>query len=168
MYNVACVIKAFSLIQKRYENASLMIAGDGAEKERLCRLARDLDLKNVEFVGPVPQDAMPALYAKADIYLNASNIDNMPNSIIEAFAAGTLVISTNAGGIPYVVTDGENGYLVERDDHRAMAEKAINALENHDPAQRIIANAFTESAKYTWENVRGKWIDLYGELANQK
>lgn len=168
LYNVGCVIKAFSLIQKRHENASLTIAGDGSEKEKLCRLAEDLGLKNVEFVGPVPQTEMPALYAKADIYLNASNIDNMPNSVIEAFAAGTLVISTNAGGIPYVVTDGENGFLVERDDHKAMSEKAINVLENNDLAQKIIANAYTESSKYTWENVRSKWIELYRELADQE
>lgn len=166
IYNVGCVLRSFALIQQKRKDARLLVAGDGAENEKLRKLALELSLENIEFLGNVPQEKMPSLYSRADIYLNASNIDNMPSSIIEAFAAGTPVISTNAGGIPYVVTNGKNGLLVEKDDHAALAEKAIYLLENNDEARRMIAAASVESSKYTWESVKSRWIALYRDLAN--
>src|SRR5690606_26131839 len=81
-YNVACVLRAFALVQQQYPDASLVVAGDGPQRHELHTLANSLRLKNVEFLGPVPPENMPALYDGADVYLNAPNLDNMPNSII--------------------------------------------------------------------------------------
>lgn len=168
LYNVDCVLRAFGVIQREYPNARLIVAGDGLEKARIHQLARKLNLENVEFLGSVRQGEMAPLYARADIYLNGSSIDNMPNSIIEAFAAGTPVVSTNAGGIPYFVTDGKTGLLVEVDDHEALAEKAVELLEHPDLAKRIISEASAQSTKYTWEKVKEKWLALYRDLGNTK
>lgn len=167
LYNVSCVLRGFGIIQKNYPNARLMVVGDGNEKARLEKLARDLDLKNVEFIGYVPHEKMPEFYKEADIYLNSPNIDNMPNSIIEAFAYGIPVVSTNAGGIPYIVEDGKTGLLVKVNDHRALARKAIELLENEKIARIIISNALEEVYKYTWENVRAEWIGQYEYLVKK-
>lgn len=168
LYNVGCILRAFALVQKRFPDAELIVAGDGFEHEKLKKLARDLELKNTEFLGSVAQDAMPQLYDRADIYLNSPNIDNMPSSVIEAFAAGTPVVSTDAGGIPFIVEHGETGLLVAKKDHEALAKEAMRLLENQELAQKIIAKARREVLKYSWENVRAEWLALYEELASRK
>src|SRR5947209_7073775 len=96
IYNVPCVLRTFARVQKRFADASLTVVGDGAQRGELEQLARDLSLRNVKFTGLVAPREMPAFCDAADIYLNASNIDNMPLSILEAFAAGLPVVTTNA------------------------------------------------------------------------
>ncbi|HKY04208.1 MAG TPA: glycosyltransferase family 4 protein, partial [Blastocatellia bacterium] len=97
LYNVECTLRAFAIIQQRFPEASLIVAGDGGERERLEELARELALRNVEFKGRVSPEKMHELYAAADIYLNTPDIDNMPASILEAFASGLAVVTTDAG-----------------------------------------------------------------------
>ena len=75
---------------------------------------------------------MPALYDAADIYLNSPNIDNMPNSIIEAFAAGLRWSRRPAGGIPHIVTQEQTGLMVDCNDHGALGAAALRLLA--DPA----------------------------------
>ena len=64
-------------------------------------------------------------YAAADIYLQTPEIDNMPTSVLEAFASGCAVVSTSAGGVPTILTDGVHGYLVPCGDAAAAAERVI-------------------------------------------
>lgn len=167
IYNVACVLRAFSLIQKRFPDASLVVAGDGSERAALERLARDLKLENVTFTGLVAPEKMPGLCDEADIYLNASNVDNMPLSILEAFAAGVVVVTTNAGGIPYIVSHERTGLLVEMNDHEAMAAAAVRLLEDEELAAKLIHAARAECAKYRWDVVRERWLDFYSEVAER-
>jgi len=168
LYNVSCVLRAFALIQRRFADARLVVAGDGAQREELRALARQLNLSNVEFVGRVEPQRMPELYDAADVYLNAPNIDNMPGSIIEAYAAGTAVVTTDAGGIPYIVRDGETGLMVSRDDHEAMARAAVRLLEDAELAARLSEAGRAECEKYSWEAVRREWLSLYEELAFER
>ena len=165
MYHVGCVLRAFALIQQRFPDARLTVAGDGSERAKLERLANTLGLRNTTFIGRVAPDAMHELYDAADIYLNGSEIDNMPVSIIEAFAAGVPVVTTNAGGIPYIVTDEETGLLVERGDHEAMARSAIRLLEDEALATRLAEQARRACQQYSWPAVRNEWLGLYNEMA---
>ena len=128
-YNIACVLRALALIQKRWPDALLTVAGDGPQREQLRQLARDISLRNVRFVGRVPPEHMPALYDEHDVWLNGSDVDNMPTSILEAYACGLAVASTNPGGIPYIVEDGRTGRLVQCGDAEALAEAALEVLE---------------------------------------
>ena len=165
LYNVACTIRAFAIVQRRFSDASLVIAGDGEERAALESLVRELRLNNVSFVGRVLPDGMGALYEHADIYLNSPNIDNMPVSILEAFACGLPVVSSNAGGIPFIVTSGLNGILVERDDHDAMAAAAMRLLDEPTLALALADAAREEcESKYTWPRVRRAWESLYLSL----
>ncbi len=166
-YNVGCTLRAFKIIQLSIPDAKLIVVGDGPEREQLKDLSRDLKLKNVDFRGPVQPDDMPAAYDEADIYLNSSSIDNMPNSIIEAFSAGLPVVTTNAGGIPYIVDDGRIGLLVGIDDHVSLAESALKLLGDHQLAQNIITKTRKEVEKYSWERVRDQWVELYRSLADK-
>jgi len=166
LYNVACVLKAFAIVQKEYPQASLVLAGDGSERANLERLAKQLELKNVVFTGLVPPAEMPKLYDAADVFLNSSDIDNMPGSILESFASGLPVVTTNAGGIPYMVSHEQTGLLVRRGDHEALAECALRLLKDPEFANDMTKRAYVDIGKYTWPAVRNDWLDLYQKLAN--
>ena len=166
LYNVACTIRAFAIIRRRFPAATLTVAGDGAERKRLEELAVELSVADaVTFIGRVDPVLMGVQYDAADIYLNSPNIDNMPGSIVEAFACGLPVVSTNAGGIPYIVDHERTGLLSACDDHNALAASAIRMLEDPSFAEQIATNARAEcEAQYVWPSVKSRWEALYGNL----
>jgi glycosyltransferase involved in cell wall biosynthesis len=165
LYNVPCVLRAFAVIQARIPDARLIVIGDGAERARVHETARELALRNVEFVGAVRPTDMGHWYDQADVYLNASVIDNMPNSIIEAFACGLPVVTSRAGGIPYVVEHERNGLLVDCEDHEGLAAAALRLLNEPALAQRLIAEGLRDvERQYTWAAVSEQWATLYRGL----
>jgi len=168
LYNVPCVLRAFALIQRRYPEARLTVGGDGGERRRLEQLARELKLRNTTFTGIIPSDRMPAVYDAHDIYLTATDIDNMPNSITECFAAGLPVVTTNAGGVPYIVRHEETGLMVGRDNHEALAANAIRLLEDQELAAAIARRAREECSQYAWPQIKGQWLAVYRELARHE
>jgi len=168
LYNVACILRAFAKIQEKFPEARLIIAGDGSQRTMLEALARELKLEHVEFRGRVAPHKMHELYDEAHIFLNSSNIDNMPGSILESFATGMPVISTSAGGIRCIVAHEQTGLLVPRNDHDAMAAWAMHLLESPEIASSIARNAYEECAAYKWEAVREKWLAAYARLAGRE
>lgn len=167
-YNVSCILRAFRRIQDVLPEAQLIVVGDGPEKQILKRLAGDLGLQNTEFVGRVSPEEMPEIYNGADVFLNSPSVDNMPISIIEAFACGLPVISTNVGGIPYIVENGKTGLLVGDSDHGALADAALSLFNDGALAARLAAAAREEVLKYSWKNVREEWRRAYSELVAEK
>jgi glycosyltransferase involved in cell wall biosynthesis len=107
---------------------------------------------------------MPAMYDGADIYLTATNLDNMPSSITESMASVLPVVTTNAGGIPYIVTHEETCLMVACNDHEALAASAIRLLEDNELAAKIARQACEASRKFTWTVVRDEWVKLYHDL----
>src|SRR5262249_20846903 len=165
LYNVGCTLRAFALIQQRYPEASLTVAHDGVCRPALEQLARELQLRNTRFIGSVPQDRMGELYDAADVYLTSPNLDCMPGSLLECFAAGLPVVATRAGGIPYILTHEQTGLLVPCDDHEAMAAAAVRLLEDDALVVRLTNNARRELEQYGWPRVRTKWLGVYRELS---
>ena len=169
LYNVACTLRAFKIVQTALPRATLVVAGDGSQRAELERLSKELGLRNVTFCGRVESEKMPAQYALADIFVNGSDIDNMPMSIIEAFASGLAVVSTRAGGIPFIVEDGVTGLLVNRGDSGALAQSVLRLL-----AEPALATRLTRAARlkceesYTWEQVRAEWEQAYVLAASAK
>lgn len=161
LYNVPCTLRAFALVQEKYPEASLALPHDGPLRGELERLVDDLGLRNVEFLGAVSPERMAELYDEADIYWMSPNVDNMPLSALECFASGLPVISTRAGGVPYIVEDGRTGLLVDVDDHEAMARAAFRLLEEDGLAAQLAQNGRRELARYEPEAVAKEWIALY-------
>lgn len=160
-YNVGDVLHAFRLIQDQIPEARLLIAGGGSEEAKLKKLAAELKLENTEFLGRIEHSEMPAIYAKADIYLNSSVVDNMPLSIIEAFSCGLPVVSYATGGISYISKNRETALLVGKNDCEALARAALSLLEDQEAAEKIIDRAKRECEKYSPENVRSSWREIY-------
>ena len=164
LYNVECVLYAFALVQRQAPEARLIVVGDGCERAGLQALSVKLGLEHVEFFGKVPPKDMPAFYDRADIFINASDIDNMPVSHLEAFACGLPVVTTDAGGIPYIVTHERTGLMVACGDYNALARACLQLLEDGDLAARLIRAARAECERYAWASVRSRWLYFYREL----
>ena len=165
-YGVDRVLRAFALVQKRIPEAELIVAGDGPERFALEQLARELCLKNTQFTGRVDHQRVVELYDSADIFLNGSEIDNQPLSILEAFACGLPVVTTDAGGIPDMVTNERTALVVSRGAHEQLAAGALRLIDDPAVAQRMIQQGREECRKYEWEAVRDQWLNAYQDLAS--
>lgn len=161
LYNVACTLRTFRLVQDRHPDATLVLVGTGSQDVPLRQLAADLGLRNVRFAGRVPPDEMWRYYADADIYLQTPDIDNMPSSVLEAFASGCAVVATNAGGVPAILTDGVHGLLVDGNDHQAAAARILQLIDEPVLSGRLTAAARESCGQYRWETVRARWVALY-------
>jgi glycosyltransferase involved in cell wall biosynthesis len=166
-YNVECALRAFALVLEQYPNARLLVAGDGSQRNKLRELADTLPVSSVDFLGAIEPKQMPALYDRADIFINASDVDNQPLSIIEAFACGLPVVTTDAGGIPYMIAEGQTGLMVGRGDHKALADRVIRLIGDPELASSLALRAHEECRRYNWMAVRGRWLRLYHELARK-
>jgi L-malate glycosyltransferase len=164
LYNVACTLRAFRIVQDRYRDATLTLVGAGSEDEALRDLAGRLGLRHVLFAGRVPPADIWRYYAEADIYLQTPNIDNMPASVLEAFASGCAVVATNAGGVPAILTDGVHGLLVGCNDHDAAAARVLDLLSDPALAARLTTAARDSCSRYRWSSVRSRWLSLYRSM----
>jgi glycosyltransferase involved in cell wall biosynthesis len=161
-YRVDVIIEAFARFQATNPEATLTIAGYGSEEPRLRAMAAQLTRGGVRFLGKVAPEWMPKLYADSDIYLNASEVDNQPVSILEAFASGLPVISTPTGDIPSMVRHLETGLIVPPEAPGEMARAIAETLDRPERALQMAEQAHTELAKYTWKAVRDQWNAVYG------
>lgn len=166
IYDISTALRALVLVRQRFPDAHLTVAGTGPERQRLGQLAQQLNLAGaVHFPGRVDNAEMPALYAAADCALNPSTVDNMPNSVLEAFASGVPVVSTDAGGVPDVVTHGVSGLLVPVGDADAMAREVLRLLEDRALARKLVAAGFDQVQNYAWPRVRALWLAAYRRAA---
>ena len=161
IYNVACTLRAFRRVQERRPDASLTVVGAGSEDAALRTLARELGLRNVTFAGRVAPDEIQRCYAAADIYVQTPSIDNMPLSVLEAFASGLPVVSTDVGGVPAILTDGVHGLLAPDNDDAAVARQVLAILDRPDEARMRAAAARRSCDALDWPVVRDEWLAAY-------
>lgn len=160
-YNVACTLRAFALVQAAHADASLTLVGSGSLEPALRNLAGQLGLRNVTFAGRVPPSEVHRYYADADIYVQTPAVDNMPLSVLEAFASGLPVVSTNVGGVPAILTDGVHGLLAPADDPEAIAAQLLRLLSNPPLARQLAAAGHETCAAYQWPAAREGWLATY-------
>jgi len=162
IYGIDTALKAFAEIRKAFPNAKLLVAGSGPKRVALETLSRELGVEsNIEFLGRLDLDEIARLYAGADLMINPSRVDNSPNSIIEAMAAKVPIVTTDAGGIPFIVEDRKHVLMVPIDDFSAMADAALYVLQDGKASYEMCNNAYDLVQKYTWQNVRTCLNELY-------
>lgn len=168
IYDIGTALRALRRIRMTSPGARLTVCGTGPEKDRLEVLARELGLNSaVTFTGRLENDRVAELFQTADIMINPSLADNMPISILEAMASGVPVVSTNVGGVPYLVTHNVTALLVSPGDDKAMAESVISILNNTALADSLIKAGYQKIDDYTWPRVRGQLFAVYHSvLAN--
>jgi glycosyltransferase involved in cell wall biosynthesis len=130
----------------------LLVAGDGPARARLEQAALDLG-DRVRFLGPVPRAEVLGLLRAADVAILTSDWENFPHGVVEALAVGTPVIATRTGGVAEVVSDGENGLLVEPQDANSFAAAVQRYLTDDELRRRLRAAAAASVADYDPEVV---------------
>lgn len=161
IYNPTLAIKALALLTDEFPEAHLSMVGpdkgDGSLPEAR-RLAEKLGVaERVRFVGGVPKSEIPGRLDEADILLNTSDFDNMPVSVEEAMACGLCVVSTDVGGMRYLLDDGATGLLVPARDAGAMANAVRRILTEDGLAPSLSAQARAKVEGFDWSTVILAW-----------
>ncbi|SCX49201.1 Glycosyltransferase involved in cell wall bisynthesis [Nitrosospira sp. Nsp1] len=162
IYDNATALRAFNIVKHAFPAAKLTLAGSGPERQMLEELACRLGLADVvTFTGRIDNEGMAVLYQSADIMINPSLVDNMPISLLEALASSVPVVSTDVGGVPFLVEHEKTALLVPPQNPEAMANAVLALL--HDPAKAArLSKAGIEAVQhYTWPNVRDRLLRVY-------
>ncbi len=114
----------------------------------------------VKIMGLITKSEWHKLSEEYDIFINTTNIDNTPVSVIEAMALGLPVVSTNVGGIPFIIEDAITGVLVSPANADEMKNKAIQLMTQPVWAGQIISNARKKAEMFDWQEVKQDWIKL--------
>ncbi len=163
-YGVDLVVQAFARVKEEHPEAKLDLVGKGAMEESIRALVQQLNVTSVDFTGPVAHQDIRRFYEQSDIFINASWLDNMPLSILEAFASGMPVVSTAPEGIRYLVEHERTGLLCAPGDWQALAENVLRLTREPSLGLELTRNAYEEARRYRWEVVRGQWLAAYREL----
>lgn len=162
IYDVGMAIDTFALVHKVYPHSRLTIAGTGPQLALLKQHVQTLGLNShVTFVGRLEKHEMAAAYQSADILLNTSLVDNSPNSLIEALACGTCVVSSAVGGIPFLVTDGEDAMLVQEHTAKLYSDAILGLIANNDKCEKLRQQGIKSAARFDKSVVIKQWIHCY-------
>ncbi len=164
IYNPLLALEIVEILKKKGRDVSLCMVGpdkDGS-LQRCKKVAEELALP-VTFPGLLSKKEWITLSEQYDIFINTTNFDNMPVSVMEAMALGLPVISTNVGGLPFLIENGVDGVLISPNN----AEVFVSAIEElcADPikVQNIANNARAKMEALDWEIVKLKWIKILGD-----
>jgi len=165
IYNPALAVKVLSIVLKRFPEATLTMygpdKGDGSLQETK-RIAEELGiLERIVFAGQIPKTDVQEKLSGHSIFINTTNVDNTPVSVIEAMAARCAIVSTDVGGIPDLLEHERTALLVPPNDADAMATAVIRILTEDGLAERLSTNARREAEKYAWDIVIPQWEHLF-------
>ncbi len=169
-YGIDYLVKAFSLLEKKFSNIVLWIIGEGSEKEKLRSLCVDYKIDHkVHFKGLVSQKDLPEYYNHIDIFAVPSLIESFGVVVVEAAACGLPVVATNVNGLPETVKDGETGFLVPSQNVEALADKLTLLIDDSALREGMGKKArnFVE-VNYTWQNNAAEMLQLYENILDQK
>lgn len=164
IYNVESGLYAFAKIQINFPDAKLILIGDGSLRQKLETKVKDLYLQNVVFTGQLQNHKVIQLLQSSDVMINPTNVDNMPISILEAMAVGLPIVSTNVGGVPFLLENEVDGILVAKNDHNALADATISILKSKELQTKLCDNASKKVEMYRWHNIQPLWVSHYLSL----
>lgn len=158
IYNPKMAVKVLFELQRKYPNATLTMVGpdkDGSLQTTKA-FAKSIGVA-VNFTGQLAKEDWWQLASEHDIFINTTHFDNTPVSVMEAMALGLPVVSTNVGGIPYLLADKENALLVPDNDDKAMAKVILDLLEDQEKVNLVTRNARSFIAQMDWKAVKEEW-----------
>jgi glycosyltransferase involved in cell wall biosynthesis len=163
---VKYLIKAMRIIHKKLPDTNLLIVGDGPDRDKLETLVQELNLQNcIHFAGKVPNEKIPEYMTQADLFVLPSLSESFGIVNIEAMASGLPIVTTNVGGLPEIVINGENGFVVEPKNPEAIAEKVILILNDENLKKKISENNQKKAKDYSWDGVIKNLIAIYESLS---
>ena len=169
MYNPQLAPKVLNLLATEFPDIHLTMVGPDkgdSSLEKTMRKAQEMGVADrISFQGQVPKADVPYWMDRGDIFLNTTYIDNMPVSVIEAMASGLCLVSTDVGGIPYLLEHEKDALLVPPDDPSAMAAAVRRILTEPDLAARLSENARQKAEQFDWSVILPQWEALVSAVA---
>ncbi|MEA1936714.1 MAG: glycosyltransferase [Patescibacteria group bacterium] len=162
--NMKFLLEAFAEIKKKADNIKFLIVGDGALKNELEEMSKELHLeKEVIFTGLVPQEKIAGFYQASDIFVFASLVEAQGLVAVEAMAAGLPVVAIKASGIENMVENGRDGILTgnSRDE---FSNAVLKVASDEDLRKKLSAQAKIGSEKFSVELWIRKMVELYERL----
>jgi len=147
---IPALLSAFELLAQRHPEMSFYIGGDGPLSAQTEALSNRV--KSIEYNGFVAESEVPAFYSSLDLFVLPSQTEGLPNVLLESMACGTPVLATPVGGIPDVIDDGENGYLLEDANAETIQRTVSQIVEDGsfgragDQARQTVEDQFTYEA----------------------
>lgn len=171
MYNPRMAVDVVARLRVLHPSIHLTMVGpdrgDGSLDATRCYIEALNLSKCIRIVPGVSKSELPALLAQADVFINTTNVDNAPVTVLEAMACGLCVVSTDAGGIPDFLTDRHDALLVRRRDAEAMAESIKSLLANERLCARLSSAAHETARKADWGVVLPQWLNLLASAQGQ-
>ena len=165
LYGIDTAIRAAAILRKEFPDLVVSIAGSGPQRAALEQLVTELDLEGaIRFTGRLDVTQVAALYAQADVALNPSRADNTPASLLEAAACGVPIVSTNVGGVPYLVEHGRTAWLVPSDAPELMADAVARVLRDEPLRRKLRENGVALASSCSWPIVTRHWLELYDRV----
>jgi glycosyltransferase involved in cell wall biosynthesis len=161
IYNPTLAIHVLELVKKEYPKAILCMVGPFVDDsyDKTLALLKEYKLEDsVEFTDVLLKEAWHKKSVDYDIFINTTNFDNTPVSVMEAMALGLPVVSTNVGGIPYLIENKKDGLLVEKNDPQQMTEAIIDIIKGKHPTLTQKAKEKVET--FDWDTVKHKWFKI--------
>ena len=165
IYGVDVALRVAARLRAVFPRLRMSIAGSGPERAALEALSASLGLADtVRFTGRLEVAQMAALYREADVVLNTSRVDNTPNALLEAAASGVPIVSTDAGGIPYLLQHGKTAWLAPVDSAEELAAGVERVLNDESLRKSMREAGLTLANSCSWPVVRAQWLGLYEQL----
>ena len=166
MYNPKMAIDVLRMIKKKNIGVHMYMVGPDKNnmKFELLKYCKNTKVDNsITFTGRLNSKEWIKLSQKCN-FINTTSVDNTPLSVIESMALGIPVISTNVGGLPFLIKNKKNGYLVESGDYKSMADIIIFLKNDLAAYNKVRKNAINYSKLYGWENVKIEWMKILNNV----
>jgi len=164
LYNPLLALDVLALLRKKGYDATLTMVGPAKDVSfEQCRRRAKQENLPVTFTGMLTKEAWIHLSKQHDIFINTTNFDNTPVSVMEAMALGLPVVSTNIGGLPYLIEHQKEGLLVTPNAAEGFAEAIIELINDSKKAERIAQAAREKVAQFDWEVVKHQWISILSQ-----
>ncbi|WP_421902498.1 glycosyltransferase family 4 protein [Maridesulfovibrio sp.] len=162
------LLEAFALLNERYDGLSLLMAGDGPERERLMEKAASLKLQNAFFPGYIEGVDKDRALRESCVFLLPSRSEGCPVSLLEAMASGLVPVVTSAGGIKDVVKPGQTAVLLEEISAEAIADAVGRVVDDPGLRLELSENARNYAAEhFSSRRVTDRIFGFYEQLNSQ-
>lgn len=161
IYNPKMAIEVLSLLKNDFPDARLTMVGP--EKDTKISALQEFAFQkkvDVTFTGKLSKQEWINIAEAHDIFINTTHFDNTPVSIIEAMCLGLPIVSTNVGGIPKLISNNENGLLVNDNDALEMVNQIKKLLINPTLGKELAQKALIKTATFDWSVVKQKWLEV--------
>lgn len=168
IYNPTLAPRLLARVLPRFPEARLTMVGPDKGDHSLedtCRVAERLGVRHrLQLPGQVPKESVPDWLAQSDVFLNTTNVDNAPVSVLEAMATGLCLVSTNVGGLSDLLQDAHDALMVQPNDEVSMGTAVTALLTQDGLAERLSGNARAKAEARDWSAILPQWERLLEQV----